>query len=169
MRSSTRHLLKLGTAQLKSRGFHFSEQRLMKECLRFALKFWRGRKGKSTRNRKYNKRIGPYEIMPFYTSEALRAVAWARCHQAGISLSRIMDFAVRVYLPRVIESWCCLAYREEDRVDAQAWQDLYAKRLNRTAFVISYQSKTSKNDQNRLRYEEMTEIHPWPPPKSGFL
>lgn len=140
----------------------------MKECLRFALKFWRGRKGKSARNRKYNKRTGPYEIMPFYTSEALRSVAWARCHQAGISLSRVMDFAVRVYLSRVIESWLRFDYSGQRQEDALIWEQSYSKRVDRSDFVISYQCKVSKSDKTGLIYGEETKILPWPPPKTVF-
>lgn len=139
----------------------------MRECLRFALKFWRGRKGIAARNRKYNKRPGPYEIVPFLTTESLRSVSWARCHHAGISLSRLMDFAIANYLPRVLEYWLRFDYRWRDKQDAENWRAKYSLRRNREDFVISYNALTEKNDETFLHYEEKTEILPWPPPLSA--
>lgn len=164
MRSSLRKRLKAGVVLLNQRGVSFSEQRVMRECLRFALKFWRGRKHIATRNRKYNKRIGPYEIVPFYTTEALRRVAHARCHHSGVSLSRMMDFAVTTYLPRVLEYWLRFEYRDRDLADAARWCEKYERRLHRSDFIISYDACTENNDGIVLKYTEKSEILPWPPP-----
>ena len=166
IRSSTRVILRDTSLYMRNRGVNFSEQRLMRECLRVALKFWRGRKGKATRNKRYNTRRGPYEVVPFYTSEALRSVAWTRCHQAGISLSRLMDFAVRFYLPRVMEYWLRFAYRDQDREDAELWAARYRQRLHREDFVISYEHRVAQNTETTLEFWEKTEILPWPPPKT---
>ena len=136
----------------------------MRECLRFALKFWRGRKGIAARNKKYNKRLGPYEIVPFFSTESLRSVSWARCHHAGISLSRLMDFAIANYLPRVVEYWLRFDYHWRDKCDADLWYQKYNLRRNRDDFVISYKASTGKNNLSQLWYEEKTEIMPWPPP-----
>jgi len=149
---------------LAERDMPFSEQRLMRECLRLALKLWRGRKQIAARNRRYNRCAGPYEIVPFYTTEALRSVSWARCHHAGISLSRLMDFAVACYLPRVLEYWLRFDYADRDRRDAAIWRAKYALRRNTADFVISYKSVTRINDGNQLDFGEKTEILPWPPP-----
>lgn len=138
----------------------------MRECLRFALKLWRGHKDIAARNKKYNKRIGPYEIVPFYTTESLRSVAWARCHHSGIALSRLMDFAIANYLPRVLEYWLRFDYAGRDKQAADIWRAKYAMRRNRDDFVISYRGRTEKNDGILLFYVERTEILPWPPPLS---
>lgn len=164
MRSTLRRQLRDADTMLKESGVHLSEQRLMRECLRLALKFWRGRKHIAGRNRKYNKRIGPYEIVPFYTTEALRRVAHARCHHSGVSLSRLMDFAVANYLPRVIEYWLRFEYRNRDKSDAAAWREKYERRLNPSDFIISYEACTEKNNGAMLKYVETSEILPWPPP-----
>ena len=152
-------------ALLAVRCYAFSEQRLMRQCLRYALKNWRGRGSIAVRNKRYNKRIGPYEIVPLYTTEALRRVAWARCHHSGISLSRLMDFAVSSYLLRVVESWLSGGYYGRDPADVKIWQDRYARRRNPAQFVISYQSLTTKNNGTILEFTEKSEIQPWPPPR----
>lgn len=166
IRTSNRALLREASKSMRNRGVNFSEQRLMRECLRVTLKFWRGHKDRAARNKRYNYRTGPYEIAPFYTTEALRSVAWTRCHQAGISLSRVIDFAVRFYLPRVMEYWLRYAYRDQDRADAELWAARYQQRLHRDDFVISYEHRVVQNTETTLEFWEKTEIRPWPPPKT---
>lgn len=164
LRYSTHSILRKAIPMFKQRGLDFSEQRLMRECLRIALKLWRGRRNIAERNRKYNARVGPYEIVPWYTTENLRAIAHARCHHAGMSLSRLMDFAIMTYLPRVIEYWLRYDYYWRDKQDASAWAEKYACRKRSERFVISYVSQTERNDGNILRYSETTTIIPRPPP-----
>lgn len=142
----------------------FSEQRLMRECFRIALKFWRGHRGIAARNKKYNQRVGPYEIVPFYSTEALRGAAWTRCHHSGISLSRLMDFAIANYLPRVLEYWLRFDYHWRDKQDTETWKTKYNLRRNGDDFIISYYAHTERNDGRSLFYEERTEILLWPPP-----
>lgn len=166
IRVAVRQAIKKARAQLAENRIEFSEQRLMRECLRLALKFWRGHKGLAARNKKYNKRVGPYEIVPFCTTESLRSAAWARCHHSGIALSRLMDFAIANYLPRVVEYWLRFDYHWRDKQDAESWRAKYAMRRNREDFVISYCAHTEKNDRMSLYYSEKTEILPWPPPLS---
>lgn len=157
--------LRAGEAALMQRGLRISQQRLMKECLRVALRLWRGRRSIAQRNRKYNQRRGPFVIVPFYTTEALRQVSHARCHHAGITLSRLLDFAIANYLERVLESWLQFEYVGRDSEDVAIWKNRYEHRNNRADFVISYESFTDKNDGIVLQFIERTEIQPWPPPK----
>lgn len=158
--------LRQAADQLKRSGVVFSEQRLMRECLRLALRLWRGRKAIARRNLRYNQRSGPYRIVPFYNSEALRAVARLRCHHSGVSLSRLMDFAIACYLSRVVEYWLRIEYRHRDLADARLWQEKYKTRIHHSGFIISYQTQTVKNDGRVLDFSEKSEIHPWPPPNS---
>ncbi len=164
MRTSTHEALKQGVATLAGKKIEFSEQKLMRECLRIGLKFWRGRRKMAMRNKKYNRCAGPYEVVPFYTTEALRSAALARCHHSGLSLSRLMDFAIRHYLQRVLEYWLRFDYSWRDRADAERWRARYALRRGAADFVISYSALTQKNDGILLDFSEKTEILPWPPP-----
>lgn len=165
IRTSAREALSNAREKLAQSNIEFSEQRLMRKCLRIALKLWRGRSRIAGRNKKYNKRIGPYEIVPFCTTEALRSAAWARCHHSGIALSRLMDFAIANYLPRVLEYWLRFDYYGRDKDDAALWKAKYALHRHREDFVISYNAVTEKNDGIRLNYTEETQILPWPPPE----
>jgi hypothetical protein len=169
LRSVTRASLKQASQLLRASNIPFSEQRVMRECLRFALKMWRGRREIAQRNKRYNLRQGPYEIVPFYTTEALRAVAWTRCHHSGISLSRLMDFAVTCYLSRVLEYWLRFQYSDRGEDDLDYWRKRYELRLHPSDFIISYKASTEKNDGTVLDFAEKTEILPWPPPKTQIL
>ncbi|MBX3721474.1 MAG: hypothetical protein KF713_06505 [Turneriella sp.] len=163
MRSAIRATLKDAQTRLSAGGMNFSEQRLMRECLRLALRFWRGRRGMASRSRRYNARSGPYEIAPFYSTEALRQVSMLRCHHSGISLSRLMDFAVRHYLARVVESWLSVPFIGRDMTEVEFWKSKYAKRRHPHDFIITYASKIMKNEEFCLAYAEEYQIKPWPP------
>lgn len=167
MRTSTHKALRQGVLILSERKIEFSEQQLMRECLRIALRLWRGRRQIAGRNKKYNRCAGPYEIVPFYTTEALRSAACARCHHAGMSLSRLVDFSVSHYLQRVLEYWLRFDYRWRDRRDVDYWRAKYAQRRNASDFVISYKTSTQRNDCLILDFGEKVEILPWPPPDCG--
>ncbi len=168
IRKNIRLSLRKAVSTLGQHDLRFSEQRLMRECLRLALRLWRGRKEKARRNRRYNRKSGVYEIVPFYTTEALRSVAWLRCHHSGISLSRLMDFAVRHYLERVVERWLSIDYEGRSPDDVEFWKSKYEKRRVIANFIISYDNLTPRNDATVLAFEEKLEFEPWPPPQTQF-
>ncbi len=163
LRTAMRERLKETVRLFAGRGIRYSEQRLMRDCLRLALRFWRGQRNMAARSKRYNPRSGPYEIVPFCSTEALRSVCMARCHHSGISLSRLMDFAVRYYLQRVTEDWLRNDFYWRDKADVEIWNAKYRQRKNRSEFIISYASRTEKNDAVALEYVEKYQIEPWPP------
>lgn len=163
LRMATRQRLRDALHQLARVGIKDSEQRLMRDCLRFALKVWRGNGGIAACNRRYNGRTGPYEIVSFCSTEALRRVCWARCHHAGVSFSRLMDFAVSCYLQRVLESWMSADFYWREKEDVEIWKRLYGRRNKCSTFIISYESITVKCTDGGLEYSEKTEVKPWPP------
>jgi hypothetical protein len=165
LRGKTRVRLRQAAKTLQSKGIMFSEQRLLRECLRIALRLWRGHAGIARRCRRYNKSKGPYEIMAFYTTEALRSVACARCHHSGISLSRLVDFSITVYLQRVIEEWLSFPRGKLSAEEALPWAERYRQRRHISGFVISYESETEYNNGRLLHFSEKSEILPWPPPE----
>jgi hypothetical protein len=169
IRKNVHSCLKKAVSMLAERGLQFSEQRLMRECLRLALHLWRGQRGKARRNKRYNRKLGSYEIVPFYTTEALRSVAWLRCHHSGMSLSRLMDFAIRHYLDRVVEGWLSVDYVGRAEEDIAVWKAKYEKRRPAPGFIISYDNLTHKNDRIVLMFEERMEFKPWPLPPTQFL
>ena len=164
MRAHLRETLRSAVRQVNEYGFDFSEQRLMRLCLRLALRLWRGKRGMAARNRRYNNRLGPYVIVPFYSTEMLRCVSTARCRHAGVSLSRLMDFAIDQYLPRIVEEILSGENNFHSLEDAKPWKEKYSRRRPVAGFVISYSNLTQTNDEKLLDFSERTEIHPWPPP-----
>jgi hypothetical protein len=162
IRKITQTRLKEAVVRLNRHGYAFSEQNLMRECLRLALKLWRGHRDIAARNKRYNAHPGPFVIVPFRTTEALRCISFARCHHAGISLSRLMDFALSIYLARVMEKWMSEGFSAQSESNLVHWQARYAKRRNRAPFLISYHSSTVENNFSVLKFTEMVEIQPWP-------
>lgn len=162
LRVSTRKHLKAGLERLAVIQGEVSEQRLMRECIRLMLRFWRGRGTIAGRNKRYNQRRGPYVIVPFCTTESLRSVSCARCHHAGMSFSRLVDFAVQTYLERVIEEFLSARFYWRDKGDVDFWRQRYALRKRSIPFIISYYSKTQNNDGSVLHYEEKTQIRTFP-------
>ena len=164
LQTNTKVALLQAVEQLNAHGIEFSAQRVMRECFRIALKLWRGRGPIADRTKTYNPCAGPCVIVPYYTTESMRSASWARCHHAGISHSRMMDFALRTYLPRVLEYWLSGVPHGRDKKDAAFWAARYARRLNGESFLISYKATEFRNDGIVLNYAEKTEIIPWPPP-----
>ena len=162
LRATTRNHLQTGLRRLAVIQGEVSEQRLMRECIRILLRFWRGRGAIAARNKCYNQRPGPYVIVPFQTTEALRSVSWSRCHHAGISFSRLMDFAIQTYLERVIEEFLSAGFYWRDKTDVDFWRQRYSLRKRSIPFVISYCSVTRVNDGIVLQYEEKTQIRHFP-------
>lgn len=162
MRKITQTRLKEAVIRLNRHGFAFSGQTLMRECLRLTLKLWRGTGEIASCNKRYNVRSGPFIIVPFRTTEALRCVYQARCHHAGISLSRLMDFALSTYLTRVIEKWMSEGFLGQSEHNLVDWQSRYSQRRNRIPFLISYKSSTYENSLSILKFLETVEIKPWP-------
>ncbi|MFO1470198.1 MAG: hypothetical protein U1F27_04040 [Turneriella sp.] len=158
LRSSTRKLVKIGLKRLEPIAGEVSEQRLMRECIRIMLRLWRGRGRIAMRNKRYNQRKGPFEIVPFCTTEALRSVSWARCHHAGVSFSRLMDFAIETYLERVIEEFLSAGFYWRDKSDVDFWRQRFSLRKHTAPFIISYYSRTRTNNGVLLQYEEKSQI-----------
>jgi len=146
---------------LAEQGCRLSEQQILRECLRYALKYWRGNGDKSRRNRKYNHRFGVYKIVPFRSSEALRSVAHARCHHAGISLSRLVDFAVMTYARRLGQQWTGATPRYLEYIESKSQRKKPRNRQDHDDFVISYDAKTIANVKMQLHFAEKTVIEPW--------
>lgn len=168
LRVETRRLLKRAIALLASNNLKFSEQRLMRECLRLALRLWRGNGATPRRNKCYNRKIFTYEIVPFYSTEALRSVATLRAHHSGISLSRLMDLAIRLYLDRVVERCLSFSYQGREDSDVALWSKKLAKRRHIPNFIISYSNHARRTDALTVEYLENMKFLPWPPPRTEF-
>jgi hypothetical protein len=105
LRASTCRQLRSAAAKCAESGKTRSMQCLLRECLMFCLKTWRVQAKMHRGNRIYNHKAGPYIIVPLYWHENLRGTTAALSHFSGISVSRVVDFAINCYLERILDRY----------------------------------------------------------------
>jgi hypothetical protein len=141
-------------------GIVYSDQEIYRRLFKHYLKNWRGRGRKTNGLRRYNCDGKAYEVHALYINQVLHAALWHRAVHSGESISRMLDVAIRVYLPRLLEE--ILSYSA--RVSASArnkafWISRYLRRRNQYPdFFINYECRTEKNDGKRLQYLQKVEI-----------
>jgi hypothetical protein len=141
-------------------GIFYSEQEIYRLLLKLFLKNWRGSGRKSNGLRRYNAAGKSYQIHPLYINQVLYAVLWQRAFHSGESVSRMLDVAIRVYLPRLIEELLRVPHPATSRpLNAHYWAARYAKRTRKYSdFFINYRCKTQHNRPDDLEYSQKTEI-----------
>lgn len=136
---------------------HLSEQDLYRLLLKLYLRHWRGSGRKTRLPRRYNRTGYDYLIRPLYINQVLYASVWQRAMHSGESVSRMLDFAVRIYLPRLLE---------ELLSGAQTGNKSYwnTRRTNRHHvygdFFINYECNTRINRLGNLEYSQEMRIIP---------
>jgi hypothetical protein len=96
-------------------GICFSDQEIYRRVLRHFLKSWRGSGAKTNGLRRYNKDGKAYRVHPLYINQVLHAALWQRAMHSGESISRMLDAAIRIYLPRILEGLLS-SPRQSDRL-----------------------------------------------------
>lgn len=135
------------------RGIWYSEQEIYRRLFKLFLKNWRGRGSKTNGLRRYNVVGKSYEIHPLYLNQVLYAALQQRAAHSGESVSRMLDVAIRVYLPRLLES--LLGTGE----GSAYWASRYrARRHQYSDFFINYSCKTTNNHARQLEYAQDTRI-----------
>lgn len=138
-------------------GIHYSDQEIYRRLFKHFLKNWRGRGPKSNGLRRYNARRSDYEIHPLYINQVLYGALWQRALHSGESISRMLDFAIRVYLPRLLEE--ILRSEGNSRENANYWESRYQRRKRQYSdFFINYSCTTRESTSNRLEYLQETQI-----------
>lgn len=137
----------------------FSESRMYEELLKIYLGFWRGRGARPACLRRYNVDTKDYQIRPFYVNQVLHAVATQRAMHSGESLSRMVDFAIRHYLLRLLESLLSSS-RLISEEKQKAWADQYRLRHRRDLYFITYRSETTSNRGATLRWNQNSQLVP---------
>jgi hypothetical protein len=164
LRKTSVRRVKAAILILSRHRFNFSEQRIFSWLLKFYLNHWRGQGRKPACLRRYNTDGYKYQIRPLYINQVLHAAATQRAMHSGESVSRMLDFAIRVYLPRLLEEVLTGSLPLRCASDKQYWQARYARRLNTAPVFISYRSSTEINTERGLHWLQKTEIIP----KSGL-
>lgn len=160
LRKASIRRVKAAILILSRHHFDFSEQRIFSWLLKFYLTHWRGHGKKSACLRRYNMDGVEYKIRPLYINQVLHAAVTQRAMHSGESVSRMLDFAIRVYLPRLLEEVLTGSLPLRCAGDKKYWQDRYACRLNTAPVFISYRCSTKINAERDLHWLQKTEIIP---------
>lgn len=135
-------------------GIHYSDQEIYRRLFKLFLKSWRGQGRKTNGLRHYNKDGKSYGVHPLYINQVLYAALWQRALHSGESVSRMLDVAIRVYLPRLLES--LLGQGEGNSI---YWKTRFRRRTRTFPdFFINYTCQTGINDGIKLSYAQETQI-----------
>lgn len=138
-------------------GIHYSDQEIYRRLFKFFLKNWRGHGRKTNGLRRYNANGKSYEIHPLYINQVLYAALWQRALHSGESVSRMLDVAIRVYLPRLLES--LLGQEGTQTSNLPYWKRRYQNRTSHYPdFFINYVCQTTANDGIWLSYTQQAQI-----------
>ncbi len=159
LRPGSKRRLKAAKIILARNGILWSESDLIERLAKVFLRHWRGRGKKSaTLRRKNASLIGTkYGRVAWYVNQVLYAALHERAMHSGESVSRMVDFAIRHYLPRLMEEylsqplWGC-AFSQRN---LKYWQERRKQRLQpQPEFFITYQCKTELNAPEGLAYRQ---------------
>lgn len=138
-------------------GIIWSESELLRRLAKLYLRHWRGSRLKSATARRYNRSIRgeKYVRVAWYADRMLYSILWQRAVHSGESISRMLDFSIRMYLSRLMEE--CLRSPMPHVAAAcrnsRYWQGRYERRRRPQLDVfITYQCKTEFNSPSGLRY-----------------
>lgn len=145
---------------LARNSIHYSEGEIYRRLFRFFLKNWRGKGLKTNGLRRYNAEGKCFEIRPLYINQVLYAALWQRALHSGESVSRMLDVAIRVYLPRLLESLLGQPDALGDMTgNAAYWALRYGRRgRHYPDFFINYTCHTQHNGLGKLEYSQTAEI-----------
>lgn len=145
---------------LSRHGVNFSEQRIFSWLLKSYLNHRNKQGKKPARLRRYNVDGQKYKIRPLYVNQVLHAAVTQRAMHSGESVSRILDFAIRVYMPRLLEEILTGSLPFCSVGDKAYWKHRYSRRLNTAPVFISYKCSTVINAEKGLDWLQKTEIIP---------
>lgn len=148
---------------LRRNGVDFSESELLGRLAKEFLQRWRGAGAKSATARRYNQGKGGYRVRPWYVDRVLYSLLWQRALHSGESVSRMLDFAIRFYLPRLVETLLRNPKPGKDRLVSN-WGYWRRRSLARSGHLpqvfINYQCKTMENKSGPLNYLQQAAFIP---------
>lgn len=157
LREASRRRFQAALRILRRNGVEWSESELLRRLAKTYLRHWRGRGVSAVTGRRYNVSIRgeKYVRMAWYIDQMLSAILSERALHSGESISRMLDFAIRHYLPRLIEEilrapmpGCTRAARNQ-----AYWLSRYLRRHKpQSEIFITYQSHTHENSPKGLKY-----------------
>lgn len=149
---------------LRRNGVPWSESELLRRLAKLYLRHWRGRGVKSATARRYNREFAgeKYVRVAWYVDRVLYAVLWERSVHTGESISRQLDFAIRHYMPRLLEEFLSspMPGSARARRNHTYWRNRLEKRPHPQPDVfITYECCTAENSHSALRYAQEYRIY----------
>lgn len=144
-----------------------SEQELIRQLLAIYTKTWRGKGPKSQTARRYNVKGMGYVRRAAYFNHAFYAILWQRGTHTGESISRMLDFAIRNYLPQLIEQLLAvLPLARHVTKNSGYWRERHCTRFGRKKAVrsgfLTYASNTIENFQANMQWDQKATFHSLP-------
>jgi hypothetical protein len=172
LRHKSARRLKAALKLVRSRGIEWSESELLHRLAKLYLQAWRGRGTLTVNARRYNHELRNHRYcrMAWYIDKMLYRILWQRAIHSGESISRMLDFAIQHYMPRLLEAVLTNPYsrnRSAQRNFAY-WQARQERRSNkRPGVFINYQCVTRENSELVLEYTQRYVIftNSTPPPE----
>jgi len=163
--------LKAAKLMLKRHKRNFSENHLLECLLRAYLVAWRGKPESSKQARRYNIDGQQYIRRSIYLPQEIYRMAWHRGSHSGESVSRMIDFAIRHYLPAILARHLAVSPKTyfENR-NSEYWRRRwYLRKNSRPACFLNYEDSGDspaegfqKWTQNLvIRRDNIPEIPPW--------
>ncbi len=151
---------------LKRNGVIWSESDLLRQLAMLYLQSWRGNKLKSATARRYNNTIKGwrYVRVSWYIDKVLYSILWERGVHSGMSVSRMLEFALQYYMPRLMEVILRNPIRGNaaSQRNAPYWQKRYEQRARpKPKIVVIYAAKTQMNSIIRLKSRQYYRILPF--------
>lgn len=165
LRASSARRLKAALKIVKRNGLAWSESELLRRLAKLYLQAWRGGGKRTATARRYNKPLADHKYcrMPWYVDKVLYRVLAERALHSGESVSRMLDFAIRRYLPRLLEQSLRNPYTRDVRGQRNFsyWDSRYQRRRNKQPdLFITYSCETRENSMRALEYVQRYEIIP---------
>ena len=172
LRHKSARRLKAAVKLVRSRGIEWSESELLRRLAKLYLQAWRGRGMLTVSARRYNHELRDHKYcrMAWYIDKMLYRILWQRAIYSGESISRMLDFAIRHYMPRLLEAVLTNPYSRNGRAQRNFayWEARQERRPNkRPGIFINYQCETRENSRFVLEYTQRYVIftNSTPPPE----
>jgi hypothetical protein len=160
LRRASQRRVRAALKILRRNGIIWSESEILFRLAKMYLAAWRGFGEKSDTARRYSLKgaqHGKYVRMPWYVDRVVHAALWERSVHSGLSISRMLDFAIRYYVPRLMEYLLPNPYNRCRRAQRNFayWHARAERRFpKRAAIFITYSWSTERNDRTGLNFHQ---------------
>ncbi len=138
IRSDSFGQMKSAQTVLAGKAIIRTEQEMFRDLLQIYLCKWRGGGSRTSSLRRYNLKGKNYIIKSLYIESGFSAALWTRAVHSGVTISRMLDFAIRYYLSTYVNQQYSLLAG-----------------ISTGELSIQYQCNTWKNSGSNLQFVQM--------------